>query len=258
MHVYDRLRARVISSVKTKPTISKLTESIASVSFDDFPKSSWRAGGPILERYQVKATYYVAGSLCGRTDNGIEYYDETDLAGVYEAGHEIGSHTFAHRNVSEMSSNDLHTDMLDNRAFIRRTVGDVVPETFAYPYGETSLRTKNVFGHHFTCSRGTESGVNKGILDLTQLKVISIESKEWSKESIARVIKKASVQPCWIIFFTHDIADKPSRYGSTSSMLETTIDTTIAGGIRMVTVRDGLALACGGNDSVYTSIAERR
>jgi len=258
MHVYDRLRAHIISSIKTRPTISKLTQSIASVSFDDFPKSSWRTGGPILEQHRVNATYYVAGSLCGRTNNGIDYFDETDLAAVYEAGHEIGSHTFSHCNVREMSSKALHADMLENQAFIGRTLGDVVPETFAYPFGQTSLRTKNVFGHYFTGCRGTEYGVNRGILDLTQLKVISIESKVWSKEAIVRLITKASVEPCWIIFFTHDIADNPTRYGSTPSMLETTIDTTLAGGIKMVTVKQGLALVCGENGSVNSTKAERR
>ena len=149
MHVIERVRAHAVRRIRTKTLRPRLTQSIASISFDDFPKSSWRLGGPILERYQTLATYYVAGSLCGRTVDEIEYYNEEDLAAAHRAGHEIGSHTFAHRSVRQLSSTDLLLDARENESFVRHNLGDVVPETFAYPFGRVSLRTKILLGRHF-------------------------------------------------------------------------------------------------------------
>ncbi|HEY2836509.1 MAG TPA: polysaccharide deacetylase family protein, partial [Rhizomicrobium sp.] len=37
---------------------------IASITFDDFPKSAWSEGGPVLARHGVRATYYTSGSFC--------------------------------------------------------------------------------------------------------------------------------------------------------------------------------------------------
>ena len=68
----------------------------ASFSFDDFPRSAFEAGAPILERYGAKATYYAAGTFCGGRADGLDYYDEAMLRAVAAAGHEVGCHSFSH------------------------------------------------------------------------------------------------------------------------------------------------------------------
>jgi hypothetical protein len=42
---------------------------VASISFDDFPKSAWSLGGQVLARHEVHGTYYTGGQLL-RPDRG--------------------------------------------------------------------------------------------------------------------------------------------------------------------------------------------
>lgn len=258
MYVLERIRAHAVRRIQTKTLRPQLTQSIASITFDDFPKSSWQVGGPILERYQASATYYVAGSLCGKSVDDIEYYNQADLAEVYKAGHEIGSHSFAHRNVRQVPSQTLLSDFEENEAFVQRNLGDIALETFAYPFGQVSLRTKNLIGRHFASSRGTEYGINDRVFDLAQLKIVSIESHVWSEQAINRWLAKASSHPSWIIFLTHDISDNPTRYGSTPAMLEKTIEKTLAAGIKIDTVTNALELACPGHHNGHRDDGVKR
>src|SRR6266700_3216652 len=52
---------------------------VASITFDDFAKNAWTEGGPVLAAYGMRGTYYTAGSFCGRTVNGMAFYDANDL-----------------------------------------------------------------------------------------------------------------------------------------------------------------------------------
>ncbi|PMU25782.1 hypothetical protein C1X89_35350, partial [Pseudomonas sp. GP01-A8] len=86
-------------------------------------------------------------------------YDLDDLKAVHAAGHEIACHTFSHQHGPGVSSEGLLADIARNAAFLQETVG-VKPETFAYPYGEVSIRTKTLFAEAFPASRGIRPGVN--------------------------------------------------------------------------------------------------
>ncbi len=76
-HEADRpRRLRRHPPLLVKPAPLRPDAAIASLSFDDFPRSAWTVGGPILARHGVRATYYVAGRFCGGQEDGLDYYDE--------------------------------------------------------------------------------------------------------------------------------------------------------------------------------------
>jgi peptidoglycan/xylan/chitin deacetylase (PgdA/CDA1 family) len=236
--------------IRTMPC--RLARPIASITFDDFPKSAWRRGGRILADHRAFATYYVAGSLANTTCGGVEFYDRNDLVEVHAAGHEIGAHTYAHRDVRSFSIRELLADAERNDEFVGGVVGDVSLATFAYPYGSVTLRSKLKLGQRFACCRGTEPGINRGLLDLGQLAVVSLESRSWDPTRIDRWIADACRSPSWSIFYTHDIADAPTEYGCTPAMLNETLTKLRKAGIEILTVKNGLARACFGVDSHET------
>lgn len=89
-------RIRSARAFPARPRHISLSAPIATVTFDDFARSAWTAGGKIVEEAGARATYYVSGSLCGQHIEGIEYFTETDLAEAHSRGHEAGCHTFSH------------------------------------------------------------------------------------------------------------------------------------------------------------------
>lgn len=218
---------------------------IASVTFDDFPKSAWVRGGPILAQYKVRGTYYTAGGFCGRTVDGTVFYDAEDLCALTAAGHEIGCHSFGHQPTPDLSSRELALDAARNSEFLKPFLNGEAPQSYAFPYGLASPRTKKFFAPRFTNVRGVHPGLNSGRADLALLNVISIEMRCWDRVEIARAITRARHDRAWIIFYTHDIDDAPSEYGSTPAMLSELLDRLAEARIEILPMREAVKAAIG-------------
>jgi peptidoglycan/xylan/chitin deacetylase (PgdA/CDA1 family) len=246
MSLIDRVTNVVTRRIPVKCVRERLDGPVASFSFDDFPRSAWTVGGPILERYGAKATYYPAGVFCGAHEDGMDYFTAEDLVACARAGHEIGCHTFGHRHGSKVSSADLVAEIEQNAAFLARHLGDMPPSSFAYPYGEVTPRTKRLLARLFPVSRGIYPGVNAGTVDLAQLKAIPLEQRSWRAADVERYVAEAVEQTGWIVFFSHDVAAQPSPYGATPEMLEHALDTATRAGLDILPVKHALARAAFG------------
>jgi peptidoglycan-N-acetylglucosamine deacetylase len=111
---------RVVWSVDTD-------EPIASISFDDGPDPEFTPRIlAILERFQVKATFMVMGYNAVRNP-GL-------LREVLDAGHEVGGHSWSHRNLAETSRDETrHEIEHGNRVIEDQTAVPV--RVFRPPYG---------------------------------------------------------------------------------------------------------------------------
>ena len=211
---------------------------LASISFDDFPRTAWTIGGEIMRSHAITGTYYVVGGHEGRTVEGVEQYTRKDLKAVAAAGHEIASHTHAHRCVHDLSNAEIREDEGKNAAYFRQHLDGYAAVGFAYPYGEISVRTKILYSKLYSVSRGIREGVNGRKFDRSQLKAFGLERKSWSEARIEAAVAEARAKNAWIVFFTHDVSDTPTIYGATPHMLEHLIRTLKDAGIEILTVRD--------------------
>jgi peptidoglycan/xylan/chitin deacetylase (PgdA/CDA1 family) len=243
MSLMERLNRQITQRLPLKPAKSRLKAPVASITFDDFPRSAWTVGGDILAKRNAKATYYVSGGFSGRTKDGLDYFTESDLRDIIAAGHEIGCHTFSHAKGPAIGTGALMDDVDRNAAFVRDVLGDYVLSSFAYPYGEASPRTKRLFGDRFPTSRGIRKGVNAGWIDLSQLKAVGVEQWWWTPEYIQAAVRKAKQETGWLILFTHDVSDTPSPYGATPKMLEHALEALQAADIEILPVKHALARA---------------
>jgi peptidoglycan/xylan/chitin deacetylase (PgdA/CDA1 family) len=221
---------------------SRLEAPVASISFDDFPRSAWTTGDRILQRYDAKATYYVSGRFCGQFEDGLAYYTADDLQQIRDTGHEIGCHTFSHRHVAGVKTGALHADATRNQAFVSEIMGDYRLVSFAYPYGDVSPRTKFLFARRFSTSRGISGGVNAGLVDLAQLKAIGLSYGSWDPAAIESAVQAAVQRTGWIIFYTHDVSDNPTIYGSTPEMLDHALSCVRAASIDILPIKNALDL----------------
>ena len=220
----------------------RLARPVASITFDDFPKSAWTVAGPILARHGARATYYAAGRFLGAREDGIDYYDKGDLADLTAAGHEVGAHSFAHAMAPRVSSAGLDEDAARNAALLEPIVGQRLA-SYAYPYGEVSPRTKAVMGARFATARGIRPGVNAGTIDLAQLRAVPLEHRRWVPHEIDAAIAKAVETPGWLVLFTHDVSDAPTPFGCTPAMLDYALERLRAAGVETIPVRQAMARA---------------
>ena len=218
---------------------------LGSITFDDFPKSAWSRGGPILDRHKVRGTYYTAGGFCGRTVEDTVFYDAEDLRALAATGHEIACHGFAHRPTPSLSSEALEADAARNAEFLKPFLNGGTAESYAFPYGAVSPRTKKFYAPRFTNVRGVHPGLNSGRADLALLNVVSMEKRCWDSAAIARAITRARHDRAWMVFYTHDVSDDPSPYGSTPAMLSEVLDRLAEARIEILPMREAVKAAIG-------------
>ena len=97
------------------------------MTFDDGPHAS---NTPrlldILRQRNIKATFYVIGK-------NVDNYPHLTRRIVAE-GHEIGNHTYTHRNLKKLSDAQVLSEMARARISIVNATG-VQPRTMRPPYG---------------------------------------------------------------------------------------------------------------------------
>jgi peptidoglycan/xylan/chitin deacetylase (PgdA/CDA1 family) len=240
--------SRRINNVVTRAMPFKMVRShadkpLASITFDDFPKSAWTVAGPVLAEYEARATYYAAGSFRGRSVEGIEYYDADDLLALRQAGHEVGCHSFSHQRAPTVSSAALLAEAEANAEALREQLGDDVLSNYAYPFGGISPRTKALFARRFASARGIRPGINCGWIDLAQLKAIPLVHWNWRPSEIDRALEAANRSAGWVIFYTHDVSDTPSSFGCTPGMLAAVLERLKLTDIEVLPVKHAMARA---------------
>jgi peptidoglycan/xylan/chitin deacetylase (PgdA/CDA1 family) len=244
-HVKTKLTSLLARTLVTRGARLAGHKPVASITFDDFPKNAWTLGGPVLAGHGVRGTYYTAGGFCGRTIDGTVFYDEGDLTALAAAGHEIGCHGFGHQPTPALSDDELAADAARNQQFLRPFLNGGAPQSYAFPFGRVSPRTKRFYASRFKSVRGTHAGINIGRVDLAQLNVVSLEARCWNPKAIEADIQRVLHCHGWLILYTHDVSDTPSRYGATPQMLDWALGRLAAAGIETLPMREALPVALG-------------
>jgi len=104
--------------------------------FCDLPFSSWSQYEPrvvdstnvilaLFDKYNVKATFFVLGYIAEKFPNLIK--------SIHEKGHEIGSHSYYHRDLRKISKEEFEDDLLKSLTILEQLTGKK-PLGFRAPY----------------------------------------------------------------------------------------------------------------------------
>jgi peptidoglycan/xylan/chitin deacetylase (PgdA/CDA1 family) len=240
MRLPGPLSRRLATLRRAKPFTLQAKAGVISFTFDDVPRSALTIGGDILERHQVAGTYYVAGGLTGTEQHGFRFHRASDVASAARGKHEIGSHGYAHLPYTALSPVQIDEDLKLNHHFLSGFLGDIPPVSFSYPFGALTFKTKRLLAARFSTARGTSPGINSGSCDLADLRANAICACKATEHGIRALIKKAVARRGWLIFYTHDVSDIPTAWGTTPALLEFAIREAVASGCRVLPIRDAL------------------
>lgn len=119
-------------SVVEKKSVSEVKQSknkIVYLTFDDGPSENTKKILDILDKYNVKATFFVTG-------NGQKYNQYIKLA--YQKGHTIGLHTYSHNYKTVYKSTDAYFNDLDKVGnMVKKEIG-FVPKYIRFPGGSSN------------------------------------------------------------------------------------------------------------------------
>jgi peptidoglycan/xylan/chitin deacetylase (PgdA/CDA1 family) len=214
---------------------------IVTFSFDDFPRTALTNGASIVERFGGRATYYVTMGLMD-TDNHLgEHFHCADLRSLIDRGHELASHTFSHLSAQRTDFKVFSQDVEHCEKAIRESIAVGPSKNFAYPYGEVTLAAKRKLGPRMRSCRGTCSGFNGPEVDLNLLHANSLYGDVDQAETAKQLILENESRRSWLIFYSHDVASEPSRFGCTPGLLEAVVSFAAERGARMMTVAEVVA-----------------
>jgi hypothetical protein len=82
------------------------------ISFDDGHNSNYRNAFPLLERFGVKATFFV---LAGKIGGDEGYLTWEEVREMSAAGHRIGSHGWSHRMLTTCNESELKQELINSK-----------------------------------------------------------------------------------------------------------------------------------------------
>ncbi|MBP3195846.1 MAG: polysaccharide deacetylase [Butyrivibrio sp.] len=175
------------------------------LTFDDGPSSSTDDILDILDRYGVKATFFV----CGKPDaKYTELYQR-----IVEDGHTLGMHSYSHKyNVIYQSLESFRTDMDKLRIFLYETTG-VWPKFYRFPGGSSNKVSKVDMTE--LCSYLDDSGIT-----FFDWNVSAGDDRGANKNEIYSNIVNNIPKFKHCIVLMHDAADKKSTVEALPEIIE--------------------------------------
>ena len=216
----------------------KLNKPIISFTFDDFPQSAANVGLELLSKYGVKGTFYISFNLIDKVTPTGKNCSIEDIKRIIETGNNLGCHTYNHLGAFEQSNTDFEESLVNNQRYLKKLFPELNFSVFSYPKGQVKASTKKITQKYFTCSRGISPGINNHKVDLNLLNGTSIygEQKTFSKHK--RYIDQNLAENGWLIFYTHDLSDKPTRFGTTPALFEKILKYSIEVGSEVLTIEE--------------------
>ena len=197
-----------------------------SLTFDDARLSQVDKGIPLLDKYGVKATFYVS------PDNMIQKLDGWKKA--VSNGHDIGNHSLLHPCTGNfdfsrdkaledytLQKMDVELDSANN--ILKKTLG-FRPVSFAFPCGQSFVGRGNMTRSYiplisakFETGRGwlNEGPNNPAFCDLSQLTGMELDGKSF--EQIKALIESAKSMGQWLVLAGHEM----NEGGFQTSLLST-------------------------------------
>ncbi len=101
-----------------------------AITFDDGWREQYDVAFPILQRYGMRATFFVSTSFIGYP----RFITWEELAEMRDAGMEIASHGRKHINLADADDQEAWREVARSREVLEEKLG-VPAVSFAYPYG---------------------------------------------------------------------------------------------------------------------------
>lgn len=155
-----------------------------ALTFDDGPsRRNTEEILSILKEFDIQATFFVIGENAAKDPDRIKM--------IYEAGHEIGNHTYTHAYISKISKEALEEEIAKTEEILIEITGEK-PKVFRPPggyYNDASLEVLEKKGY--------------------QNVLWSLDTRDWSmpkSETIAAKVEETATGGDIILF--HDLEDK--------------------------------------------------
>ncbi|KAI5286135.1 hypothetical protein KEM52_002129, partial [Ascosphaera acerosa] len=206
------------------------TPKTIALTYDDGPNVYTEALLDLLDAYQAKATFFISGanSAKGMIDDP-QYPWAKVIRRIYDAGHQIASHTWSHQNLDKVSPEQRRNQIVYNEMALNNILG-FFPTYMRPPYsdcgqGSGCMDDMDSYGYHVVYFD----------LDTDDYEQDSPTKIKKSKKIFNNAFSKASANDEPLLVIAHDVHEQ-----TVVSLTPHMLDKLYAAGYRTVTVGECL------------------
>ena len=134
--------SKILVAIENK---EELPEKTVAITIDDGYKSVYSVAFPALKKANLPFTVFISTNAID--ENYKSHMTWNDIRNLASSGVEIGAHTNTHLHMVDHSDDVLTKEIETSNRRFQEELG-FVPEIFAYPYGEASIRVKKIVRNH--------------------------------------------------------------------------------------------------------------
>lgn len=217
----EPFNARAVDA-STKP-LSPFNEPIVSISFDDGWETAYSVALPIMQRNGIRSTQFVLGDEF----SNIAYLSEAQVKDMQKQGHEVGSHSMTHPDLTSLDDEDLAHEVNKSKEVLHKRLNTPIID-FASPLGAQNEKTIDAIKKQYRSQRNTAS-------DPATVGDEDINTKEnFNRYNIIAYTVRASTTPAdikalldytkarngWLVLTYHQVEDSTSYYAVTKAEFE--------------------------------------
>ncbi len=227
---------RVSLQKSTMPTQYTFPKGMISLNFDDGWQSAYHNALPILDAAGYKSTHYIITETMNI--GSLYYVNPSQILNMQARGHEIGSHTRTHRDLTLLSNTEILDEIIGSKNDLA-AIG-VTARTFSYPYGYFNGYADRVIRDAgYVGSRSVEGGYNYKNANKFLLRAAAVDNRT-SYEEIKGYIDSAEAYKSWLVLVFHKIDNSGEMYSTTPQQLQDVVNYLKTRNVSVVTVSQGL------------------
>ncbi|MBX6334625.1 polysaccharide deacetylase family protein [Candidatus Saccharibacteria bacterium] len=224
-------------------------QAIVSLTFDDGWLDQYENARPMLNAHNMPATFYALSGILDGSYTG--YMNGEQLITLQHEGHEIGSHTITHPDLSTLPLEAVDNELLTSRQALQALLGPDAAKNFAAPYGAYNADVLDKVKQYYGSHRSVEEGYNDKNFDIYNIKVKNILDST-TPQDVAEWVAQAVRDKTWLVLVYHRVTDvEPieaegettdvEHYWTTPAYLNEELNIIAASGIAVKTVAQALA-----------------
>jgi peptidoglycan/xylan/chitin deacetylase (PgdA/CDA1 family) len=160
-------RFRLVRLCELPQYVTDECHSVACLTFDDGYLDNYQRVLPVLERFGIRATFFLVPSYLGkhfRTFYGqLPLMSASQVRELVALGHEVGAHTMTHPKLTHVTHEQARHEIAESKRALEDLLG-VPVVSFAYPKGDYNEAVKGLvqdagFRYATTIQEACVSGV---------------------------------------------------------------------------------------------------
>ena len=219
-------------------TPAAFNQGMVTLTFDDGYAQNYQTALPLMNAMGIKSTqYWISSTIENGTPADIENYRQ-----FVTSGHEIGSHTVTHQDLTTLDSATLQYELTHSKEYLSTTFNTPI-NAFAAPYGVTNKNVLSAIKQNYASERTVNMSYNynaKNTFDIYNVRAQSPVNTTTDAE-VQSWIDYAKTNKVWVVICYHAIDTDAGTYSNTPTQFQDHLNIIKNSGLPVLTMSQAIA-----------------